>query len=97
MGGCGPSPSWYGKYYLYEVNVYVRTTGHVETNLVTDPYSVSLAMNSLRSQIISLADPAYKPAGWDSLNAQTKPRLDAPEDIVPYEPSWPHQTGIVPQ
>ena len=77
----GPS-SWYGKYYVYEVNVFVRSTGHVETNLVTDPYSVSLSMNSQRSQIVSLADPAYKPAGWDGLS---KPRLDAPEDIVLYE------------
>lgn len=80
----GPS-SWYGRYYLYEVNVFVRSTGHVETNLVTDPYSVSLAMNSQRSQVISLNDPAYMPAGWDGLNDQTKPRLDAPEDIVLYE------------
>jgi pullulanase len=73
---------WYGKYYRYEVDVYVRTTGQVETNLVTDPYSVSLSRNSLRSQIVDLADPAYKPAGWDGL---VKPRLDAPEDIVLYE------------
>jgi pullulanase len=77
----GPT-SWYGKYYLYEVNVYVRATGNVVTNLVTDPYSVSLSMNSQRSQIVSLADPAYKPAGWDGV---AKPRLDAPEDIVLYE------------
>src|SRR5262249_9504297 len=34
------------------------------------------------SQIVSLADAAYKPAGWDGLS---KPRLDAPEDIVLYE------------
>ncbi len=78
--------SWYGKYYRYEVDVYVRATGQVETNLVTDPYSVSLSRNSQRSQIVDLADPAYdspyKPAGWDSL---IKPRLDAPEDIVLYE------------
>jgi pullulanase len=76
------TPSWYGKYFLYEVDVYVRTTGQVETNLVTDPYSVSLSRNSQRSQIVDLADPAYKPAGWDGL---VKPRLDAPEDIVLYE------------
>jgi pullulanase len=77
----GP-PSWYGGYYLYEVDVYVRATGQVETNRVTDPYSVSLSRNSQRSQIVDLADPAYKPAGWDGL---VKPRLDAPEDIVLYE------------
>ncbi|HEX6901504.1 MAG TPA: pullulanase-type alpha-1,6-glucosidase [Thermoanaerobaculia bacterium] len=74
--------SMYGKYYLYEVQVFVRSTGQVETNRVTDPYSVSLSRNSQRSQIVSLDDPAYKPAGWDSL---VKPRLDAPEDIVLYE------------
>ncbi|MFL6258091.1 MAG: pullulanase-type alpha-1,6-glucosidase [Thermoanaerobaculia bacterium] len=74
--------SWYGKYYRYEVDVYVRSTGNVETNLVTDPYSVSLSRDSQRSQIVDLADPAYKPFGWD---ATPKPRLDAPEDIVLYE------------
>jgi pullulanase-type alpha-1,6-glucosidase len=77
----GPA-SWYGKYFTYEVNVFVRATGHVETNLVTDPYSVSLSQNSQRSQIVDLADASWKPAGWDTY---TKPRLDAPEDITLYE------------
>jgi pullulanase len=45
--------------------------------VVTDPYSFSLAMNSTRSQIVDLGDPALKPAGWDSL---AKPALAAPED-----------------
>ena len=74
--------SWYGKFYAYEVEVFVRSTGQVEHNLVTDPYSVSLSRNSRRSQIIDLADAAWKPAGWDGL---LKPPLDAPEDIVLYE------------
>jgi hypothetical protein len=43
---------WKGQYYLYEVEVYVHSTGQVEYNLVTDPYSFSLAMNSTRSQIV---------------------------------------------
>src|SRR5207245_5889513 len=51
-------------------------------NLVTDPYSVSLALNSARSQIIDLSDPSLKPAGWAALQ---KPRLDTPEDISIYE------------
>ena len=76
------TPSWYGRYFLYEVNVFVRSTGRVETNLVTDPWSVSLSRNSRRSQIVDLDDPALKPAGWDDL---LKPPLDAPEDIVLYE------------
>jgi pullulanase len=73
---------WTNKFYLYEVEVYVRTTGRVERNLVTDPYSLSLALNSTRSQIVNLDDPALKPAGW---NGVRKPDLKAPEDIVLYE------------
>ena len=73
---------WYGGYYLYEVEVFVRGTGRVETNLVTDPYSVSLSRNSQRSQIVSLADAALKPAGWDG---DRKPALRAFEDIILYE------------
>jgi pullulanase len=75
-------PGWYGKYFLYEVNVYVRATGKVETNLVTDPYSVSLSLNSRRSQIVDLDDPDLKPPGWEAI---VKPPLDAPTDIVLYE------------
>ncbi len=74
--------SWTGKYYLYEVEVFVRTTGRVETNLVTDPYSLSLSLDSRRSQIVNLADASLKPAGWDSLR---KPPLEQFEDIVLYE------------
>ncbi len=51
-----PTASLYGKYYLYEAQVFVRATNRVETNVVTDPYSVSLARNSTRSQIVSLED-----------------------------------------
>ncbi len=78
----GGNPDWVGKYYLYEVEVYVPATGQIETNLVTDPYSFSLSTNSQRSQIVNLGDPALKPAGW---NALAKPALAAPEDIVLYE------------
>jgi pullulanase/glycogen debranching enzyme len=74
--------SWYGKYYLYEVEVFVRTTSNVETNLVTDPYSVGLSRNSARTQIIDLNKFSLKPVGW---NIYQKPGLDAPEDIVIYE------------
>jgi pullulanase/glycogen debranching enzyme len=74
--------SWKGKYYLFEVEVYVHSTGQVEYNEVTDPYSLSLAMNSTRSQIVDLSDASLKPAGWDTV---TKPELAAPEDISVYE------------
>ncbi|HEY6124323.1 MAG TPA: pullulanase-type alpha-1,6-glucosidase, partial [Steroidobacteraceae bacterium] len=77
-----PTGSVHGKFYLYEAQVYVRSTNRVETNIVTDPYSVSLARNSTRSQIVSLDDAALQPRGWNKLN---KPWLAAPEDIVLYE------------
>jgi pullulanase len=77
----GPA-DWKNRFYLYEVEVYVPSTGMVETNRVTDPYSRSLARNSRLSQIVDLSDAALKPEGWDAL---AKPRLDAPEDITLYE------------
>lgn len=73
---------WKDMFYLYEVEVYVPSTGKVETNRVTDPYSISLSTNSTRSQIVDLNDAALMPDGWDALN---KPALAAPEDAVIYE------------
>ncbi len=73
---------WKGKFYLYEVKVYVPSTGKLQDNLVTDPYSLSLSTNSQRSQVVDLNDPSLKPPGWDTLE---KPPLPAPEDIVVYE------------
>jgi pullulanase len=73
---------WKNKFYLYEVSVYVPSTGKIETNQVTDPYSLSLSMNSKRSQIVDLNGDYLKPPGWDTLS---KPALAAPEDIVIYE------------
>ncbi len=73
--------SWNGRPYLYEVQVYVPGEGALN-NLVTDPYSLSLTMNSQRSQIVDLDDPALLPNGWETL---TKPPLAAPEEIVLYE------------
>ncbi len=58
---------WTGKFYLYEVEVYVPSESKIVKNLVTDPYSFSLSTNSRRSQIVNLDDPALKPAGWDGL------------------------------
>ncbi|CAG0971654.1 hypothetical protein GPROT1_01621, partial [Gammaproteobacteria bacterium] len=74
--------SWKGKFYLYEVDVYVRSANKVEKNLVTDPYSFSLSTNSTRSQIVDLNDAALQPPDWTQL---AKPVLNAPEDAVIYE------------
>ncbi|MGL4610293.1 MAG: pullulanase-type alpha-1,6-glucosidase [Trueperaceae bacterium] len=73
--------TWKNKFYLYEVTVYAPSTGNIETNIVTDPYSLSLSMNSTKSQIVDLADADLKPEGWDTLQ---KPGI-TPEDITVYE------------
>ena len=73
---------WINNYYLYEVKVYAPSTGKIETNLVTDPYSMSLSTNSLRSQIVDINAQSLKPEGWEKLQ---KPPLASPEDIVIYE------------
>ncbi|MER2600127.1 MAG: pullulanase-type alpha-1,6-glucosidase [Caldilineales bacterium] len=74
--------SWEWQYYLYDVEVWVNSTGAVEHNLVTDPYSFSLSTNSARTQIVDLNDASLKPAGWDTL---AKPALPAAEDVTVYE------------
>ncbi len=73
---------WKYQYYLFEVDVWAPSTGAVEKNIVTDPYSFSLSLNSQRSQLVDLADPELMPEGWLDY---TKPDLAAPEDIVLYE------------
>jgi len=68
--------------YLYDVTVYVPTTGKVETTQVTDPYSVALTLDSTRSVAVDLADPAYRPSLW----ATTKsPALAQDVDSTIYE------------
>lgn len=74
--------NWRDKYYLYEVEVFVPSTGNVEHNMITDPYSLSLSRNSQRTQLVDLNHASLKPAGWDGL---VKPTVAAPEDIVLYE------------
>lgn len=76
------TPEWTGQFYLYEIEVYVPAERTVTTNLVTDPYSISLAMNSSRSQIVDFRDVSLMPSDWNDL---AKPALDAPEDIILYE------------
>ncbi len=74
--------AWNGKYYLFETTVYAPSTQNLETNLITDPYSLSLSRNSTRSQFVDLNDASLKPEGWDALE---KPALEAFEDVSLYE------------
>jgi pullulanase len=71
-----------GRYYLYAVDVFVRGKGLVR-NLVTDPYSLSLTVDSQRSFIADLNAAALKPPGWDTTPAPS--RVAHPLDMVIYE------------
>jgi pullulanase-type alpha-1,6-glucosidase len=74
--------SWRNAPYAYEVTVYAPTVDKVVTNVVTDPYSLGLTINSARSLLVDLEDPALAPRGWERLR---KPPLDQPEDSTIYE------------
>jgi pullulanase len=75
-------PSWQGRYYTYLVSVYAPSAQLVVTNEVTDPYSLSLSANSVRSQLIDLSDPALAPPGWQAL---PKPPAVRPDQASVYE------------
>ncbi len=74
--------SWKERYYLYEVEVYVPALDQVVFNRVTDPYSISLSTNSMRSQVVDLEDSRWMPPGWQS---PFKPAGQDPVDQVIYE------------
>jgi len=69
-------PSWTGRYYTYLVTVYAPTARSVITNEITDPYSLSLSADSIRSQLIDLSDPALAPPGWATLRKPPPVRQD---------------------
>src|SRR5690606_29019955 len=79
---CTGEPDWDRRYYLFEVEVYAPDTDRVETNLVTDPWSVSLSADSARSQIVRLDDPDLAPRGWTD---PLKPAFAGQRDLVVYE------------
>jgi len=79
------SKDWYGTYYRYAITVYAPYTGNIETFEVTDPYSISLSLNSRYSQITDLTDPTLKPRGWDQLLYNHPIQKQHPEDMVIYE------------
>ncbi|MCY9786940.1 pullulanase-type alpha-1,6-glucosidase [Nocardiopsis sp. EMB25] len=73
---------WNGRYYTFDVRVFAPTTGRVEDNRVTDPYSVSLATDSARTHLVDLDDPALAPEGWDD---RAKPEAVPVNEAVIYE------------
>ena len=69
--GIADTPITAGCQYLWEVRVYVPSTRRVETNIVTDPYSVALTTDSTRSVAVDLADPHLSPEQWAETPAPT--------------------------
>ena len=76
------SPDWKGKYYLYQVKVWVAEDDAVDSNLTSDPYSIDIAINGTKSRITDLDSAENKPTGWD---AESSPALASFNDMSLYE------------
>ena len=76
------SRDWRAARYRWEVTVYAPAGRRVLTNQVTDPYSLSLTVNSTHSVIVDLTEDALKPPLWVET---PQPRLRHPVDQVIYE------------
>ncbi|TCC33464.1 pullulanase-type alpha-1,6-glucosidase [Kribbella sindirgiensis] len=74
--------SWKNASYRFQVTVYAPSTGKVETNVVTDPYSVALTTDSAYSVAADLNDPSGKPALWSTTPS---PKLARGVDSTIYE------------
>jgi pullulanase len=74
--------SWTNKYYLYDLQVYVPSQRAILENIVTDPYSVDLALNGTKSRITNLSDRDTQPAGWEESRS---PSLASTSDLSIYE------------
>ena len=69
-------------YYQYQVTLYHPASQKIETITTTDPYSLSLSVNSEYSQAVNLNSDTTKPKGW---NTQLKPTIKNVEDNILYE------------
>jgi pullulanase len=74
--------SWEGKYYLFEVRVYIPSLHQIADNIVTDPYSADLALNGIKTRITNLRSGRNKPEDWDG---HASPYLRSKNDISIYE------------
>jgi pullulanase len=74
--------TWTNKYYLYDLRVYVPSQRAIVENLVTDPYSVDLALNGVKSRLTDLNDRDTQPRGWEESRS---PSLANVNDLSIYE------------
>jgi pullulanase len=73
---------WISRYYLFDEKVYAPGTHALVENVVTDPYSIDLALNGVKSRITDMDAEANTPAGWDEDRA---PYLARVNDLTIYE------------
>ena len=66
---------WLGRYYRFRVEAWHPAAQRVVTSSVTDPYSLSLSVDSTHSQLVDLSDPDLMPPGWAT---RAKPPAVAP-------------------
>jgi pullulanase len=71
-----------GKYYLLDERVYAPSVRKIVENIVTDPYSVDLALNGIKSRLTDVDSDSTKPDGWDEDRA---PQLASKNDLTLYE------------
>ncbi len=69
-------------YYKYQLSVYHHASKQVESLSVTDPYSLSLSVNSEYSQVVDLNDSITQPNNWNSHKIPTVKNI---EDNIFYE------------
>jgi pullulanase len=73
---------WRNKYYLFDLRVYVPGQRAILENVVTDPYSVDLALNGVKSRFTDLDDPDAVPDEWEESRS---PALASVNDLSIYE------------
>ncbi len=74
--------TWIGKYYLLEEKVYAPSVRSVVDNVVTDPYSIDLALNATKSRFTDMNARENTPTGWKDDKA---PALARVNDLSIYE------------
>lgn len=74
--------AWIGKYYLIDETVYAPSVRSVVENVVSDPYSIDIALNGSKSRITDMDAAKNQPEGWD---ADRAPSLQRVNDLSIYE------------
>jgi pullulanase len=75
-------PQWISHYYLFDEIVYSPAKRAIVENIVTDPYSIDLALNGVKSRITDIDADTNKPRGWDEDRAPALARIN---DLSIYE------------